>query len=66
MQEKNMARDATKTRRETRFFLAMAKTGPYIEREHHNLTVSPSNFRARGGNFSVVKRGASRAAGDVR
>jgi len=23
----------------------MAKTGPYIEREHHNLTVSPSIFR---------------------
>jgi hypothetical protein len=55
MQEKNTRRRARKLRRESRFFLAMAKTGPY----------SGLDF-ARGGNFSVVKRGVMRAAGDVR
>jgi len=29
MQEKNDAADAREVRRQTRFFLAMAKTGPY-------------------------------------
>jgi hypothetical protein len=55
MQEKNERADARESRRETRFFLAMAKTGPYIDLVF-----------MRGGNFSVVKRGARRAAGDVR
>jgi len=68
MQEKNDAADARATRgsvaRDT-FFLAMAKTGPYSGLEHHNVTASPSIFR-RDGNFSVVKRGAIRAAGEVR
>ena len=44
MQEKNDVSDAREVRRETRFFLAMAKTGPYI-----GFTF------VRGGNFSVVK-----------
>ncbi len=55
MQEKNEVADASEGPAKTRFFLAMAKTGPYIELEHHNLTASPSIF-VRGGNFSVVKR----------
>jgi len=35
MQEKNDAADAREVPRETRFFLAMTKTGPYIEFEFH-------------------------------
>src|SRR5438034_76261 len=56
MQEKNVLVRCVPSARETRFFLAIAKSGPYIEREHHNLTASPSIFSPRGGNFSVVKR----------
>jgi len=56
MQEKNIVVGALQVARGTRFFLAMAKTGPYIERENQDLTVKPSSFRPRGGNFSVVKR----------
>jgi len=56
MQEKNIVVGALQVARGTRFFLAMAKTGPYIERENQNLTAKPSSFRPRGGNFSVVKR----------
>jgi len=65
MQEKNNVADAREGQAKTRFFLAMAKTGPYIGLEAHNLTASPSNFR-RDGNFSVVKRGAQAPRGEVR
>jgi hypothetical protein len=53
--EKRPARRATrahKIRFESRFFLAMANSGPYSEFDR--------------GNFFRVKRGAMRAAGDVR
>src|SRR5437773_8284057 len=49
MQEKNDRRRAHKVRPESRFFLAMAKTGPYSDLEF-----------GRVGNFSVAKRGAMR------
>jgi hypothetical protein len=55
MQEKNEVADAPKLAARRVFFLQWQK------RDHTFGFVF-----ARGGNFSVVKRGATRAAGDVR
>src|ERR1051325_5500944 len=58
MQEKNDVVGARKSRRETRFFLAMAKTGPYIEFEQHIFRARRKFFRRETWRDSRRRRSA--------